>query len=157
MTPGALSALLTDSSVDDLYEFRMLLETEAAAKAAERATDADRQAISAALHRYERAAAGDGEPYLCDVEFHRVIVAAAHNSAYASALDAVADTLVNIRQATDAVPGAVEEAVAEHRNIAHYVVEGSHEAARAAMAMHMLTARRTLAAARRLQVVPATR
>src|SRR4051812_20233998 len=34
-----LSSLLADSAIDDLYEFRMLLETDAAARAAERADE----------------------------------------------------------------------------------------------------------------------
>lgn len=147
--------VLADSSIDDLYEFRMLLETEAAAKAAERATEEDKAAIVQALDAYDAAATTGVDAFRRDVEFHRVIVAASGNTAYGAALDAVADRLTDVRRETDAVPGALPEAAAEHRAIAHYILEGNHEAARAAMTMHMNTARRTLAKARELRAASA--
>ncbi len=66
----SLEQLLTDTAVDDLYEFRMLLETEAAARAAERAGAAERAALAQALARYEDAAASGADAYKRDVEFH---------------------------------------------------------------------------------------
>lgn len=143
-----LSSLLADSAIDDLYEFRMLLETDAAARAAERADDDDRASILAALQRYEEAAASASGMYRRDVEFHAAIARASHNSAYAAALDAVASTLVEVRRATDEVPGAIEQAVIEHGHIARYILDGNSAAARAAMTMHIQTAFQTLSAAR---------
>lgn len=143
-----LSSLLADSAIDDLYEFRMLLETDAAARAAERADDDDRASITAALERYEEAAKTQSGTYRRDVEFHAAIARASHNTAYAAALDAVSSTLVQIRRATDEVPGAIEQAVIEHGHIARYILDGNQAAARAAMTMHIQTAFQTLSAAR---------
>ncbi|WP_440708216.1 FadR/GntR family transcriptional regulator [Herbiconiux sp. YIM B11900] len=143
-----LSSLLADSAIDDLYEFRMLLETDAAARAAERADDDDRASILEALRRYEDAATSQSGTYRRDVEFHAAIARASHNTAYAAALDAVASTLVEIRRATDEVPGAIEQAVIEHGHIARYILDGNQAAARAAMTMHIQTAFQTLSAAR---------
>lgn len=145
---AAFAAMLGTTAVDDLYEFRTLLEVEAAGRAAERGDDGDHARIRAAFEAYERAAHGRDEPFRLDVAFHRSIVEASHNSAYGVALRAVSDTLVAVRRYTDEVPGAVDRAVEEHRQIAHYVVEGNRAAARAAMTMHLDTAKRTLAAAR---------
>ena len=144
----SLAHLLADTAIDDLYEFRMLLETEAAARAAERAGETERSAVSQALHRYEVAASAGDDPYLRDVEFHAAIADASMNSAYAAALSAVSNTLVAVRRATDEVPGAVERACIEHQAIADAIQEGNVEGARAAMVMHIQTARRTLHQAR---------
>jgi DNA-binding FadR family transcriptional regulator len=144
----ALSSLLADSAIDDLYEFRMLLETDAAARAAERAQDDDRATLIEALGRYEEAARTHSDTYRRDVEFHAAVARASHNTAYAAALDAVASTLVEVRRATDEVPGAIEQAVVEHGQIAKYILERNPAAARAAMTMHIQTALQTLTAAR---------
>jgi DNA-binding FadR family transcriptional regulator len=77
------------------------------------------------------------------------------NSAYAAALAAVSNTLVAVRKATDDVPGAVERACIEHQAIAECIVEGNVEGARAAMVMHMQTARRTLNRARTADTIAA--
>ena len=82
------------------------------------------------MRRYEHAAATGEEPYLRDVEFHQAIARGSMNSAYAAALEAVSNTLTTVRRATDAVPGAVEEAAREHRTIAEFILAGNPAAAR---------------------------
>ncbi|WP_241249100.1 FadR/GntR family transcriptional regulator [Agrococcus sp. KRD186] len=146
-----LERLLTDTAVDDLYEFRMLLETEAAARAAERAGPQERAEVAAALRRYEEAAEAGVDAYRRDVEFHAAVAKASMNSAYSAALAAVSNTLVAVRRATDTVPGAVQRASIEHQAIAEFILERNSEGARAAMVVHIETARRTLAVARAAQ------
>ncbi len=146
-----LARLLTDTAVDDLYEFRMLLETEAASRAAERAGAKELAEVAEALRKYEIAAKEGEGAYRRDVEFHAAVARASMNSAYAAALAAVSNTLVAVRRATDTVPGAVERACLEHQAIAEFILERNPEGARAAMVMHIETARRTLAAARAAQ------
>ncbi|MEV8112377.1 FadR/GntR family transcriptional regulator [Pseudarthrobacter oxydans] len=147
----SFSSRLSDTAIDDVYEFRMLLETDAAAKAAERADEQDRAEVAAALKNYEDAVNNGTGMYRRDVEFHAAIAHASKNTAYSAALEAVANTLVAARQATDTVPGAVEQALIEHRAIARYILDGNVGAARAAMVMHIETARWTLTAAREAQ------
>lgn len=65
----------------DLLEFRQMLESQAAALAAERATDADISLLDAAYAALEMAFAGD-DVAACidaDVAFHQAIAEAAHN------------------------------------------------------------------------------
>ena len=65
----------------DILEFRQMLEGQAAALAAERATDADISALDAAHAALETAYAGDdiGACIEADVVFHQAIAQAAHN------------------------------------------------------------------------------
>nr|WP_275983302.1 FCD domain-containing protein [Propionivibrio soli] len=65
----------------DLLEFRQMLEGQAAALAADRATDADLERLDAAYQAMEAAYAGK-DMVACidtDVAFHQVIAEAAHN------------------------------------------------------------------------------
>ena len=65
----------------DLLEFRQMLESQAAALAAERATEADVRQLDATYAALEMAYAGD-DVYACidaDVAFHQAIAEAAHN------------------------------------------------------------------------------
>jgi len=143
-----LGSRLTDSAVDDLYEFRMLLEADAAAKAAERGQDTDKAAVARALERYREAAESGVDVYRRDVEFHAAIARASQNSAYIAALEAVSQPLTAIRQRTDLVPGAIATAVVEHAQICEFIQQGDAIGARAAMVVHLQTAKQTLAAAR---------
>lgn len=143
-----LAAQLTDTAVDDLYAFRLLLETEIAARAAERADEDDKKAVSDALRQYQRAAEEGSGAYRKDVAFHAAIARASKNTAYIAALDAVANTLVAVRRRTDEVPGAVEQAALDHEAIAKFILDGNPDAARAAMHMHIETAKQALADAR---------
>lgn len=142
--------MLSNSAIDDLYEFRMLLETESAARAAERATDQQRTAVSQALDRYVEAYRSGGLAYRRDVEFHASVARASNNSAYAGAFDAVAKTLLTAMRATDELPWTVERGCVEHGAIAECILEGNPEGARAAMTLHLQSAKRALAEAREL-------
>lgn len=142
------SGLLANSAVDDLYEFRMLLETDAAEKAAERADGAAKALIAGAMERYLRAAEVGVEVYRRDLEFHAAIARASRNTAYIAALEAVSQPLMVIRQRTDLVPGAIAQAAIEHGQICEFIQKGDAVGARAAMVVHLQTAKRTLAAAR---------
>lgn len=65
----------------DLLEFRQMLESQAAALAAERATEADVRQLDATYAALEMAYAGDdvGACIDADVAFHQAIAEAAHN------------------------------------------------------------------------------
>jgi DNA-binding FadR family transcriptional regulator len=67
------------SLLDDLAEFREVIEPASAGLAALRRTDDDLAALEAALERMTAAAAGDGDPVEADLAFHRAVLAATHN------------------------------------------------------------------------------
>jgi GntR family transcriptional regulator, transcriptional repressor for pyruvate dehydrogenase complex len=139
-----LGQLVNTHTIDDLYEFRILLEVDAAAKACHRATAEDKRAIEAALRRYEEAVESGVLIYMHDVDFHRTVTAAAHNEVYLTVLERSTDLLTSVRQATDLVPGAVQQARRQHAEIAQAIIDGNELAARDAMTQHLRSAVETI-------------
>lgn len=152
-----VGALLDQDTVDDLYAFRMLIETEIAASAASFATADDIAVIEESLRRFQSAVAMGRNIFAADVEFHNALAEASHNVIYPKVLSALADLLQKTRRQTDAVPGAPEEAVLEHQAILDAVRVGNSESARRQMATHIQTAMKRLAEARSSLVATTSR
>lgn len=98
--------------VDEIHghEHRVLA---VAARAAISATPAELAAIMAALADYERAHRDGHGAYRADVAFHASLAVACHNVAFRNVLEGVGDLLLNARQLTDKVPGAISLALEE--------------------------------------------
>ncbi len=141
LVPAVAGDVSTAPSIDDLLEYRLLVETEAAGLAAERASKYDLTDVRKALATYQDAVRQAENVYARDVAFHRSITAAAHNPIFLSAIDASAELLELAMRNADRAEGDVSEAAAEHALIAHYVVLGDASAARAAMRSHLLAGR----------------
>jgi DNA-binding FadR family transcriptional regulator len=65
--------------MDDLAEFREVIEPASAGLAALRRTDDDLAAIETALERMSAAVTGEDDPVAADLAFHRAVLAATHN------------------------------------------------------------------------------
>jgi GntR family transcriptional regulator, transcriptional repressor for pyruvate dehydrogenase complex len=118
LASAAVSVLLGDRSVDELYELRLILEPAAAEKAAVRRTDEDLLLMRRALTHF-RVAHEMGTPvWQADIEFHQAIVDASGNAMLAKVLAPVTELLSNARQATGTLPAAVELALGQHDEIA---------------------------------------
>ncbi|GGF13322.1 FadR/GntR family transcriptional regulator [Subtercola lobariae] len=156
-TPAIAHSVATttfaDRAVDDLLEFRLLLEPDAAAKAAERASTADHSALRQALADYQGAARERSERradiYDLDVAFHRTVAVAAHNAVYLSVIDTTAQLLRGAMREADRSEGDISLAAEEHAMIAHHILLGDAAAAKSAMAEHIAAGH-----ARRLSAVP---
>jgi GntR family galactonate operon transcriptional repressor len=74
-----LAAGVDDEFVRDLVDIRLIIEPEAAARAAARAEAADLAALSAAYAFMHRAAHGDGSYIQADLDFHCMLLRSAHN------------------------------------------------------------------------------
>jgi GntR family transcriptional repressor for pyruvate dehydrogenase complex len=129
---------LDEAAMNDLLEFRLLLEGEAAALASERAAATDHNAIRAALADYQDAVRRSEEVYAQDVAFHRAIADATHNRLYVGVIDTSSQLFQKAMQAADRAPGDIFEAAAEHALIAHHILAGDGESARAAMRDHIV-------------------
>lgn len=140
-----LSALIASqrAALDDYVAFRRLIEGDAAAKAAERATAADREAIARLLDALRAAQKGADRALEArlDVDFHMAIVEAAGNVVTIQVMRALSRALrrgmTTTRQAIyDArdVSGAL---LAQHAAIAEAILGRSPEAARAASDLHL--------------------
>jgi len=140
LPPGALSALLEPSAVADLYEVRMLLEVEAAGRAALRRTPTDLEAIKHALTHFRLAFETGTPTWSADVDFHYAIAVASGNTALPRILEAMSDLLANARRATEGVPGALALAAVEHTAIVQAVEAGDEVLARQHMTRHINSA-----------------
>jgi GntR family transcriptional regulator, transcriptional repressor for pyruvate dehydrogenase complex len=134
-------ALYLRGHVEDDYrkvdEVRRLLETEVAALAAARATEAERAGLHTVCDEMEAVLNDLVVASALDVEFHRRIAAATHNELYLLMLDAIADSLLEIRRSTFRLPGRPSVALSAHRAIADRIAAADARGARAAMNDHL--------------------
>jgi GntR family transcriptional repressor for pyruvate dehydrogenase complex len=151
LDPETIAGLLEDQAIDDLYDFRELLEGEAAARAAASATPAELAAITAALARIRSALVDGASSYQADLDFHRAIVAASNNVIYLRVLDAITDLLATVRHQTELVPGAAALALGQHETILSAIARGDAETARKASVEHIASGRAAVAEARRMR------
>ena len=116
----------------DLFEMRQIVEPAAAAMAAERATEAQRQAIIRAFADMEAAPDGDAsiEP---DLRFHQSILAASNNE-FLHPLGALIETaMASSFRITNNQPGALQISLPRHQAVRDAILAGEADAARQAM------------------------
>ena len=135
----ALSLYLLGSTIDypKVHEIRAVLEVQMAAAAAERRTDDDLGAITAAAEAMEAVADDVELAAVRDVEFHRAIGRATHNQLFVVLLDAVGGALLEVRRENLAIPRASRQTLDRHRRILDAIVAGDPAAARRAMQEHL--------------------
>jgi DNA-binding GntR family transcriptional regulator len=126
----ATSPRMDRAQLDDLFEFRLLIEPHAARKAAEAMTDPD----MAALASGEQASSHDGFADM-DTEFHRLIAQGAGNHLIA---DSLARLHIHVHIFRSCFRSEIaEEAVHEHDAIIAAIRARDGGAAEAAMRRHI--------------------
>ncbi len=137
---GAFVAGLSILDLQQLFELRRVLEGQAAALAAERATDLDLNALEAALARLDQAEAG-GDPQAhieIDRAFHQALARAARNRFLQSTLGRLYN--LNLRLwylALDKI-GPMQSAIEQHRRILDAVRRRDPQQAEALMQAHII-------------------
>ena len=133
-----------ESNVDlaHCYEFRISLEPEAAAAAAERRTEADLAAIAAALDNMRDATARRQHREDIDFMFHGAIARASGNRYFEIALDALKENIgvgmkVHGKSLKASVDG-LDEVWQEHSAIYEAIRQGQPELARSRMRAHLI-------------------
>jgi DNA-binding FadR family transcriptional regulator len=142
------AAIRTHRDVLDVIDFRLGIETEAAALAAARVTEAAADEIRSALAAFADAPPEDAVE--ADYRFHRAIAACSGNRFYTELIDSLGPMMIMLPRTrlpetysrTDATH--VERVCREHDNIAAAVIAGDPETARAAMRLHLGNTRRRL-------------
>lgn len=146
------AAIRTHHDVLDMVDFRIGIECEAAALAADRMDGSGQAKIRAALDAFVAAAPEDAVE--ADFGFHRAIAAASANRFYLDLLDSLGPMMIMLARTrlgdahsmTDA--SHVERVRREHDDVAAALVAGDPETARAAMRLHLGNTRRRLDADR---------
>jgi len=133
--------LLDGKKVQDLSETRMMLETQNAYLAAERAEEADLEAIARALKGMEEALE-DWDRFLGhDLQFHLEIARATQNSILCSLLETTRNYLQEWIKGSLSEPSLArsraELSLREHRRILEALIQRDPAGARQAMAAHI--------------------
>ena len=142
------SAIRTQADVMAMLDFRIGVESEAAALAASHHTDADAAAIEEAMSGFTRA--GHEGAVEADFAFHLAVARATGNRFYVDLLGSLGPMMIMLPRTrlnaaysmTDA--SHVERVQREHDNVAAAVLAGDVETARAAMRVHLGNTRRRL-------------
>lgn len=135
-------------AVLQVVDVRRALEAEVAELAATHRTEADVQAIRAALQALADAVAAGRDGSDEDVRFHRAIAAASGNPFMIRTLDYLARFLrgaTRVTRANEARRADFSDAVKqEHQQIVEAIAAGDPQAARAAAAQHMKNAQQRI-------------
>jgi DNA-binding FadR family transcriptional regulator len=135
-----LISLMSSELTEDLYEMRLVLETEAAALCARRASA---EALDE-IRRWHLVYAGEIEsgvaPWKTDLEFHDAIARGSGNSVLPLMLGAAADLLAQDRAAAALLRSEVRTAFAQHSLVLEAIEAGDPDLAREHMAVHIRTA-----------------
>lgn len=137
LDPSVLRWLLErDFSLQLLKEFtevRLSIEPNAAALAAERATDEDKENIEHALNRMIAAEDGKDDPLVSDIAFHVAILEASENRFYRQMKDFCETALRISIRLTNQRKGVRLASVSDHKKVLDAIVAGKPERARSAM------------------------
>ncbi|TLM82589.1 FadR/GntR family transcriptional regulator [Pseudarthrobacter sp. NamE5] len=152
--PGARPVATMEDRLH-LLEFRMGVETEAAALAARNHTERQLRAVTAALEEFTASAGHPAHAMKSDFEFHRAVAAASGNPYYSDCLAALGQTMIAMPR-TRLMTGVehyardhFDQVVQEHRSISDAIADGDEAAAAAAMRSHLSNSRRRFKASAR--------
>lgn len=136
--------LKTEKQLDDVAEARLILETELAAFAAERAEPRDLERMESLLADMRRSLdTGEGPPYAqLDVEFHLTIAKASKNTILLELFTAMRAILQEWISKSQELPGVTANAQASHTKILEALRQRNPEKARRAMRAHLHTCER---------------
>lgn len=145
------SALLSDSAVDDINDFRRVIEVEIAVKAAQHATADDLRAMQEHLDEFARRSEDGLSVTEPELAFHAAIAAASGNQIYPRVLELLRDNLAAARALTGHIESAVQIAITDHQAILEAIAAGDSELARELMSRHMDHAVEAIEIARRIR------
>ena len=141
---GARVLAWTPQEVEETYRLRALLEGEAAALAARRASPAQVLAMEQAQDRYETCIAAQALPReraACNDAFHAAVLAGAGSPRLGQLLAVLSSAPLTLRAIGIYSDDDVRRSVLQHRDIVTAVREGDDQLAAAAMRSHLLAAR----------------
>jgi GntR family transcriptional regulator, transcriptional repressor for pyruvate dehydrogenase complex len=133
-----------------LMEYRIGIESEAAALAASRSTKAHRAVLRSTLEAFSRAEGNPAEALSQDFDFHRTVAEASGNPYLSDAIAGLGPAMIAMprrrldRSGTDAETTRLAQVSAEHEAILAALDAGDARAAAAAMRTHLANSKRRL-------------
>jgi GntR family transcriptional repressor for pyruvate dehydrogenase complex len=137
------SEALQKQHTDALLEFRKIMEVGLASLAAEKADEADLQAMKAALDRYREQVERNEIDCLTDMSFHSLLAKASKNSVAVLVWQMLSARLTRVLERTSTLPHVGSETLRDHLKIFRAIKERNPKKARAAMRAHLEEADRT--------------
>ncbi len=135
--PMRFMTLINNTSDEEMFEARLIIEAGLAELAAERAVDEDIKAMNVELDAM-RASINDPENYLKhDIQFHQAIARAANNKLMSGVMDTVAQLLFNLRRETIRHAGDFEEANEWHLKIVEAIKKHDSKRAKEMLTNHL--------------------
>jgi GntR family transcriptional repressor for pyruvate dehydrogenase complex len=139
--PMQFMTLINNTSIEELFEARRIIEAGLAELAAERATADDVQALINELEGM-RATIDDPENFLKhDVRFHQVMAHIANNKLMSCVMDTIAQLLFHIRRQTIANASDLDEAIEWHQKIIEAIRKHDPKRAKDMLSGHLRAAR----------------
>jgi hypothetical protein len=118
----------------------LVLETELAAMAADRAEAADLTLLEDLLEQSKCSLAGEGRPFIeLDLEFHLAIASCSKNKVLRQLLSDIRGVLMEWITKSQELPGLRENALVQHVSIFEAIRDRDEVRARGAMRMHLET------------------
>src|SRR5215218_7972124 len=137
VSPLALVLQASDDTVGDLWEIRLIVEPEIAARAAIRASDSDIAALNELLAQQESAIGQVDTSLAIDRAFHRELARASHNPVAVRVVEMIGSLLTEGRSHFVTSRERQQNALRRHRDILTAVGGRNPEAAQNAMLNHL--------------------
>jgi GntR family transcriptional repressor for pyruvate dehydrogenase complex len=139
----AKGLLKTEKDLADVCETRILLETELAAMAAERATTDDIGVLEELVGKGRHDLTRDVKMFIKDdLEFHLAVANCSHNNLLPRLLTDIRGLLVEWISKSQKLPGVRENAQEQHERILQRIAQHNCEGARQEMRLHLETFQR---------------
>jgi len=137
MSGAARRMLAQPDGIRNFQDARRLFETGVAARAAERATDADLESLADALEANRRAIGHSGRFEQTDFSFHRQIAVVAQNPLFLAVTEALVTWLLDQRHRTIQGPEHMTTAYEAHKAVFEAIRRRQPDEAAAAMDAHL--------------------
>ncbi len=138
--PMHFMTLINNTSIEELFEARRIIEAGLAELAAERAVEEDLEALNREIEGM-RETIDDPENYLKhDVRFHQIMAHAANNKLMSGVMDTIAQLLFHIRRQTISNAKDLEEAIDWHRKIVDAIRKHDTKRAKDMLSSHLRAA-----------------
>jgi GntR family transcriptional repressor for pyruvate dehydrogenase complex len=135
--------LLTEKDFNDVWETRVVVETELAGLCAERATEEDLQTLRRLLEGMPRSIQQSARDFMqLDLDFHLTIAACSQNEMLRQLVRTTREILQEVIAKGLQLPGGPERAYPEHVTIFNAIAERNSQKARRAMRNHLQRSQR---------------
>ncbi len=137
ISPVRFALTLTDRSMAQLFDVRVMLEPAAARVAAERRSEPQLKAMRECVAHSKVEGTSSSKLLELDLKLHRLVVEASQNPLLAMLMDSIVLLGIESRERTVNLPGVEPETIHDHENIVRAIATRRGAAAEKAMRHHI--------------------